>query len=96
MREDPARCRAAMRPGARIAIIELIVGEITDPGPGGLMAVRRLSYSAEGAFAPGNHGGMLISISLPPRSVISPTISSIARSGAGPQRRAGSGQDLHA
>jgi len=37
------RCRAAMRPGARIAIIELIVGEITDPGPGGLMDLNMLA-----------------------------------------------------
>jgi hypothetical protein len=37
------RCRAAMRPQARIAVIELIVGEITNPGPGGLMDLNMLA-----------------------------------------------------
>ena len=37
------RCRAAMRPGARIAIVEVIVGEITDPGPGSLMDLNMLA-----------------------------------------------------
>jgi hypothetical protein len=37
------RCREAMRPGGRVAVVELIVGEITDPGPAALLDLNRLA-----------------------------------------------------
>ena len=37
------RCREAMRPGGRVALVELIVGEITDPGPAALMDLNILA-----------------------------------------------------
>jgi hypothetical protein len=32
-----------MRPGGRVALVELIVGEITDPGPAALMDLNMLA-----------------------------------------------------
>ena len=37
------RCREAMTPGGRIAIIELVLGELSDPGPGALMDMNMLA-----------------------------------------------------
>jgi O-methyltransferase domain len=37
------RCRQAMAPGGRIAVIEIIVGELSDPGPGALMDMNILA-----------------------------------------------------
>jgi hypothetical protein len=37
------RCREAMHPGGRVAVVELIVGEITDPGPAALLDLNRLA-----------------------------------------------------
>ena len=37
------RCREAMGPGGRVAVVELIVGEITDPGPAALLDLNRLA-----------------------------------------------------
>lgn len=39
------RCREAMRPGARIAVVEQLVGEITDPGPAALMDLNMLAVT---------------------------------------------------
>jgi O-methyltransferase/methyltransferase family protein len=36
-------CRAAMAPGGRIAVIEILVGELDDPGPGALMDMNMLA-----------------------------------------------------
>lgn len=36
-------CREAIRPGGRIAVIEQLVGEITDPGPAALMDLNMLA-----------------------------------------------------
>jgi hypothetical protein len=38
-----SRCRDAMRPGARIVIIELVVGDFKDPGVASLMDLRMLA-----------------------------------------------------
>jgi hypothetical protein len=37
------RCREAMTPGGRIAIIEMVLGELSDPGPGALMDMNMLA-----------------------------------------------------
>lgn len=37
------RCRQAMAPGGRIAIVEMLVGELSDPGPGALMDMNMLA-----------------------------------------------------
>jgi hypothetical protein len=37
------RCRQAMAPGGRIAVIEIILGELSDPGPGALMDMNILA-----------------------------------------------------
>ena len=37
------RCREAMAPGGRIAVIEILVGEVDDPGPGALMDMNMLA-----------------------------------------------------
>lgn len=42
------RCREATRPGARAAIIELIVGENDDPGPAALMDLNMLVLAGGG------------------------------------------------
>ena len=39
------RCREAMTPGGRIAIIEMVLGELSDPGPGALMDMNMLAAS---------------------------------------------------
>ena len=36
-------CRAAMTPGGRITVVEMIVGELSDPGPAALMDVNMLA-----------------------------------------------------
>jgi hypothetical protein len=36
-------CRAAMTPGGRIAVVEMIVGELSDPGPAALMDMNMLA-----------------------------------------------------
>jgi hypothetical protein len=41
-RDDPI-CRAAMTPGGRIAVVEMIVGELSDPGPAALMDMNMLA-----------------------------------------------------
>lgn len=37
------RCREAMTPGGRIAIIEMVLGKLSDPGPGALMDLNMLA-----------------------------------------------------
>lgn len=39
------RCREAMTPDGRIAIIEMVLGELSDPGPGALMDMNMLAAS---------------------------------------------------
>lgn len=36
-------CRAAMAPGGRLAVVEILVGELDDPGPGALMDMNMLA-----------------------------------------------------
>lgn len=36
-------CRAAMRPGGRIAVIEMLVGDVEDPGPAAMMDMAMLA-----------------------------------------------------
>jgi hypothetical protein len=37
------RCREAMTPGARIAVVEMVVGTLSDPGPAALMDLNMLA-----------------------------------------------------
>jgi hypothetical protein len=39
------RCREAMNPGGRLAIVEMVLGELADPGPGALMDMNMLAAS---------------------------------------------------
>ena len=40
-----SRCREAMLPGGRLAVIELVLGELSDPGFGALMDMNMLAAS---------------------------------------------------
>ena len=40
-----SRCREAMLPGGRLAVIELVLGELSDPGLGALMDLNMLAAS---------------------------------------------------